>query len=153
MRPVSDAFLDAVRGSHRMCARARVCPPGQTGVDPDGVDIPILAGQVEQDATADVRATVDLTTDGSAWTAEVGDLLTPYGNELFVERGIVFGNGDREWVSQGYFRIDSVEQDDARSAGCVSPGRTAWPASSTPGRCGRPSSAPAPRSSRCSTGS
>lgn len=113
MRPVSDAFLDAVRGSHRMCARARVCPPGQTGVDPDGVEIPILAGQVEQDATADVRATVDLTTDGSAWTADVGDMLTPYGNELFVERGIVFGNGDREWVSQGYFRIDSVEQDDA----------------------------------------
>ncbi|OLT46493.1 hypothetical protein BJF85_16755 [Saccharomonospora sp. CUA-673] len=113
MRPVSDAFLDAVRGSHRMCARARVCPPGQTGVDPDGVEIPIVAGQVEQDSTADVRATVDLTTDGSSWTARVGDMLTPYGNELFVERGIVFGNGDREWVSQGFFRIESVEQDDA----------------------------------------
>jgi hypothetical protein len=36
----------------------------------------------------------------------------PYGNELFVERGIDYGNGTAEVVSLGYFRIDSVDQDE-----------------------------------------
>lgn len=114
MRPVSDAFLAALRGSHRMVARARVVAPGQTGVDPDGTEIPIENGDVQLDATADIRSTVDVTTDGHGmWPTSADSLLAPYGNELFVERGIRFGNGTTEWVSLGYHRIHGPEQQDA----------------------------------------
>lgn len=113
MRPASDTFLKALRGSHQMCARARIVTGFPTGVDPDGTEIPILAGDVQLDANADIRATLDLTTDGNnAWPIDTAGLFTPYGNELFIERGIVLGDGTREWVSQGYFRINTVEQDD-----------------------------------------
>lgn len=111
MRPVSDRFLAAVRGSHRMVAQARIVAPGQTGVDPDGTEIPILGGSVILDASADVRSTLDMTTSGDWWPANASDLLTPYGNEVFVRRGIVTSGSTIEWVSLGYYRIDTVEQD------------------------------------------
>lgn len=105
MRPVSARFLRTLRGSHRMRARVRVVQTYQEGNNPTGTEIPIIAGNVQIDATADVRSTLDLET-----AEEWGGLLTPYGNELFVERGIDYGNGETEWVSLGYFRVDSVEQ-------------------------------------------
>lgn len=115
MRPVSDAFLRTVRGSHTMAARARVCTTFQTGTDPTGTEVPIIAGDVVANAHSDIRATLDLTTDGTGmWPSSTGSLLlAPYGNEIFVERGIQFGNGTTEWVSLGYFRIQSPEQDEA----------------------------------------
>ncbi|MEV0725999.1 DUF5047 domain-containing protein [Micromonospora purpureochromogenes] len=116
MRPVSERFLRTVRGSHQMVARARVVEAGQTGVNPVGVEIPILGGDVQADADADVRSTLELTTEGHGmWPDQAADLIAPYGNELFVERGIHYGNGATEWVSLGYFRIYSSEQDDAPS--------------------------------------
>lgn len=113
MRPVSTAFIRSLQGSHVMTARARVCTTFQTGTNPTGTVIPIIAGDVTMSADADVRATLDLTTDGTGmWPVDGRDLLTPYGNEVFVERGIAYGNGVTEWVSQGYFRIESPEQDE-----------------------------------------
>jgi hypothetical protein len=113
VRPVSAAFLRTLRGSHVMVTRARVCTTFQTGTNPTGTEIGILAGDVVHDATADVRATLDLTTDGTGmWPRNASALLAPYGNEVFVERGIQYGNGTREWVSQGYFRIETPEQDE-----------------------------------------
>lgn len=111
MRPVSPEYLEALRGSHKMVADARVLTTFQTGVDPDGTEIPIISGDVSQDATASVRATLDLTTDGTRmWSNMPSGLLTPYGNEIFVRRGIDFGDGTREWVSQGYFGIYDIDQ-------------------------------------------
>lgn len=111
MRPVTDAFLRTVRGSHTMAARARVCETFQTGVDPDGTVIPILGGDAFFNARSDVRATLDMSTDGhSMWPSRADSLLAPYGNEVFVERGIQYGNGTTEWVSLGYHRIESPEQ-------------------------------------------
>lgn len=112
MRPVSDAFLRAVRGSHTMSARARVCETFQTGTDPAGTEIDILAGDVLADAHADIRATLDMTTSGnSMWPINHGDLtLAPYGNEVFLERGLQFGGGSTEWVSLGYYRIEEPDQ-------------------------------------------
>jgi hypothetical protein len=113
MRPVSAAFLSAVRGSHVMAVRARAVVPGQTGVDPDGVEIAVLGGDVSLDAGADIRSTIDLTTDGyRMWPSTTSVLLAPYGNEVFVERGIQFGNGVTEWCSLGYHRINEPEQDE-----------------------------------------
>lgn len=113
MRPVSDAFLRTLRGSHTAVFEARICAPGQTGVDPTGTTIPILGGDVRLDGTADVRSTLDMTTEGRGmWPRTAADLLAPYGNEVFARRGIDYGTGV-EWVSLGYFRLYTPEQDDA----------------------------------------
>lgn len=119
MRPVSDRFLRVVRGSHKACFRATVVTGMQTGVNPAGTEIPILGGDVELDANADVRGTVDLTTDGSLWPDTTSGLLAPYGAELHIARGIEYGAGEREWVSQGYFRIYTTNQDDAPRKGPI----------------------------------
>ena len=117
MRPVSDSFLNTVRGAHKAAFRARIVNPGFTGTDPgplnaDGSpanEIPIASGDVTFDTTADVNGTVDLTTT-LAWPLSATSLGNPYGQELYVERGVVYGNGIREFVGLGYFRIDAVEQ-------------------------------------------
>lgn len=112
MRPVSASFLSTLTGSHTMTSRARVCDTFQTGVDPAGQDIPVMAGQVTLDGTADIRGSVDLTTDGTGmWPTSGGALLlAPYGNELFVERGVQYSSTDVEYCSLGYFRIETPDQ-------------------------------------------
>lgn len=113
MRPVSPAFLKALRGSHKMVADARILTTYQSGVDPDGEEIPIISGDVSSDASASIRSTLDLDTDGTRkWSVMPSGLLTPYGNEIFVRRGIDYGDGTKEWVSQGYFRITDIQQSD-----------------------------------------
>lgn len=113
MRPVSASLLATVRGSHQIKVRARVCSTFQSTTDPDGTEVPILDGDVISDATAQIRSTLDLTTDGTAvpWPRAADDLLQPFGNEVYVERGVVLGGGATEWVGLGYFRIQTPEQD------------------------------------------
>lgn len=126
MRPVSARFLAAVAGggSYRMISRVRVVTTGQNGVDPSDFVVPVLGstageldevdGKVTLDSTADVRSSLAITVPGRYWPNDAGDPLAPYGaTELFIERGVVFGDGSREWVSQGYFRIDTPDQEDA----------------------------------------
>ncbi|HEY9418237.1 MAG TPA: DUF5047 domain-containing protein [Pseudonocardia sp.] len=112
MRAVSEKFLRTLTGSHLPCFRARVCTTFQTGTDPDGVEIPVVGGDVISASTADIRSTLDLTTEYD-WPRNAAGLLAPYGNEIYIERGIDYGNGSREWVGLGYFRIDTPDQDDA----------------------------------------
>lgn len=112
MRPVSDAFLRTIRGSHDACFRARVCTTYQEGTDPDGVEIPITGGDVISASTADIRSTLDLTTVYD-WPKNASGDLAPYGNEIFVERGIAYGTGSHEWVGLGFFRINTPDQDEA----------------------------------------
>lgn len=111
MRSVSDSFLSTLRGSHKAIFRARVCSTFQTGTDPVGVEIPIISGDVTSSATTDIRSTLQLTTS-EEWPRLASDLLAPYGNEIYVERGIEFGNGLREWVGLGYYRINNPEQEE-----------------------------------------
>nr|WP_238356882.1 DUF5047 domain-containing protein [Kribbella italica] len=95
-----------------MVARVRVCETFQTGLTPEGTELPIIGGDVVLDGSADVRGSLDLATNGEGmWPDQATDLLAPYGNELFVERGLRYGNGRTEWVSLGYFRINTPEQD------------------------------------------
>jgi len=120
MRPVTDSFLSAVRGSHKAIFRARILAPGLVGVNPgplntDGSplnEIPILSGDVTFDTTADVNSTLDLTTN-IAWPGLPTSLGNPYGSEIYVERGVQYANGIKEYVGLGYFRIDSIEQQNA----------------------------------------
>lgn len=97
-----------------MVSKARVVETFQTGTDPTGTEISILDGNVILDGNADIRGTLDLTTDGyDNWPTLPTELLAPYGNEVFVERGIRYVNGATELVSLGYFRIYSSEQGEA----------------------------------------
>lgn len=114
MLPVSDAFLAAVRSSHKAVFSARLCdPPGQTGVTPTGTDLAILGGSVTLDGDADVRATLDLEV-AEAWPTTLdADHLTPYGAEVFITRGLELGNGSVQRAPLGYFRLTAVDQDDA----------------------------------------
>lgn len=113
MKPVSSRWESTIRGSHRMVARATVCETFQTGTSPTGTRIPIVAGAVTLDGTADVRGTLDLTTDGTRrWPARAADLLAPYGTEIFVERGVQYSDALVEYVPLGYYRIDTIAQDD-----------------------------------------
>jgi hypothetical protein len=91
-----------------MRVRATVLTSYQEGTAPTGTEIPILAGSVTLDATAEVRSTLDLITSDT-WGTGSGALISPYGNEIFIERGVDYGTGETEWVSLGYFRIDEVE--------------------------------------------
>src|SRR5690606_40655880 len=79
--PVSARLLSTLHGSHTAVLHARLVEPGQTGVDPVGVDIPIRAGDVQLSATADVRSTLDLTTV-ARWPDRQAPMLAPYGTEI-----------------------------------------------------------------------
>jgi hypothetical protein len=110
VRAVSARFLDTLRGSHLAVFRATICSTFQTGTAPTGTQIAIVGGDVKSSATATIRSTLSLTTT-EAWPRLAADLLAPYGNEVYVERGVEYGNGQREWVGLGYFRIETDEQD------------------------------------------
>lgn len=117
MRTVTPGFLEKVRSSHPMQTRARVLTSFQTGtnpkgapvpgIDPKGKGIPVESGSVQYDVTAAVLATLNnFTTDGAGWDPRPGKHpLQPYGNELFIERGV-----PGELVPLGYFRMYSVDQ-------------------------------------------
>ncbi|MFG3710123.1 DUF5047 domain-containing protein [Micromonospora sp. NPDC047730] len=97
-----------------MTVEARAVAPGLTGTNPPGTPLTVLGGNVMVDGGADVRSTLDLTVSGvGVWPEKTTDALAPYGQEVFVRRGVAFGNGTVEWVSLGYFRIISPEQSDA----------------------------------------
>jgi hypothetical protein len=108
MYPVSDAFLDAITGTHRAVSKARLLTTTQFGPSPTGTELPILSGDVKLSATADVKSTLELTVPGDYWAT-----VQPYGAEVWVARGVVFGDGTEELVPLGYFRIDDVEQEEA----------------------------------------
>lgn len=115
MRPVSDRFLKTITGSHTAIFRARVILPdnaGQTGTNPIGTEVSIIGGDVQLDAGADIRSTIELDI-AAPWPTSSYDLLAPYGTEIFAERGVAYGGGATEWVSLGYFRLNIIEQDDA----------------------------------------
>jgi hypothetical protein len=121
MRPVSARWQSAIVQPHRMVSRARLCTPGQEGTNPgpladDGeplYPLAIVDGDVMLSASAEIRSTAQLSVIAD-WPGSVFDMLNPYGGaELFLERGLVYGSGTREWVSLGYHRIDQVEQRDA----------------------------------------
>lgn len=111
------ALLRTLSGSHRPTFEARVVSTFQTGGDPDGEEILILEGDVTLDGTAEVQRTLEMVTAGineqtrrSVWPRKATDLLAPYGNEVFIRRGVDVGS-EVLWVPLGYFRLDTPEQD------------------------------------------
>lgn len=110
MRPVSAAFLRTISGpSHPIVTRATVCSTFQTGTTPTGVVVPVVDGVVTLDGKADVRSTADITLMTS-WPVLTSDPLAPYGNEVYIERGVKYSDDLVEYVGFGYFRIQTTEQ-------------------------------------------
>jgi len=110
MKTVTDAALNVLTAQSGFDVRATVVETFQTGTHPTGTEIDVMGGDVQLDATADIWATLDLTTNGKQmWPVNSDDLLVPYGNEVFVERAIKWGT-NTEWIPLGYFRIDTPEQ-------------------------------------------
>jgi hypothetical protein len=117
VRPVTDSFLRSIRGAHSAVFRARVLEPGLVGVNPGPLtssgspvdEIPLLGGDAVFDTNSDVNGTIDIITQID-WPTSAGSLAAPYGQELYVERGVQYGDGIKEYVGLGYYRIDRVEQ-------------------------------------------
>lgn len=110
----SGALVRTLTGSHRALFEARVLTTFQTGPEPTGTEIAIISGDVQMNATAEVQRTLELTTDGNRmWPRFNDSLLAPYGNEIFVRRGVDLGASGPFWVPLGIFRIDTPEQDDS----------------------------------------
>ena len=105
----SARYREVIGGSHRAVVRARLLTTVQFVADPTGgVDLPLLDGDVRLSSTSDVKGSLDITVPGDYW-----EEVQPYGAEIFVERGVDFGDGTREYVPLGYYRIDDVAQDQA----------------------------------------
>lgn len=114
MRPVTDRFTNAIKGSHKIAFKALALEPGQSGTQPVGVELAVVSGSVKQDWTAPVRSMLDITvkpTSSVGFPTQASDPLDVSGKEIIVYRGIDYGGGDTELVSLGYFRIDENEQD------------------------------------------
>jgi hypothetical protein len=106
--PVSARFLEHINGTHHALVQARLLTTTQFGANPTGVDLPILAGDVKLSATSDNKSTLEITVPG-----DYRDLVMPFGTEVWVARGVDYGDTTHEMVPLGYFRIDDVEQESA----------------------------------------
>lgn len=106
------AFAGPVSGSHAAKFRAQVLNSYQTGSDPSGVDLRLISGSVEFDATAEIRASGSVTVVGD-WPRATNLDLGPYGTEIFLSRGVDTGAGGILWSTMGYFRINETDQSDA----------------------------------------
>jgi hypothetical protein len=108
MYPVSARFLETIAGTHHALVQARLLTTTQFGANPTGTDLPILAGDVKLSATSDNKSTLEIVVPGDYWAD-----VQPYGPEVWVARGIDYGDTTSEMVPLGYFRIDDVEQESA----------------------------------------
>jgi len=106
MYAVSDRFLETVSGTHQAVVRALLVNGRQFGAAPTGTELTILSGDVKYTATTDVKATLDITVPG-----DFLNIVMPFAGEIWVARGVAFGDGTSELVPMGYFRIDSISQD------------------------------------------
>lgn len=115
MRTVTPAFLRTLKGSHRVAVRVRVVTGFQTGSSPTTAgELTVVDGLVTLDGKADARASLNMTVSPTAgWPVFATDLLAPYGNEIFVERGVWYNATTVEYVPLGYFRIQGTDQDNA----------------------------------------
>ncbi len=103
----SARYREVIKGSHRVAVRAWLLTEvPQFGPSPEGLELPVLGGRVKLASRSDVKGTLDLTVPGDYW-----DELQPYGAEVFVERGVDFGDGTQEYAPLGYYRIDELDQE------------------------------------------
>lgn len=105
-------FADLVSGSHTARFLCIAVDGFQTGDTPTGTALKIIEGEVELDATAEVRGSGSVTL-AESWPTARNLALAPYGAEVFVARGVDTGASGVLWAPLGYYRIGEDEQDDA----------------------------------------
>ncbi|MEH3055555.1 MAG: DUF5047 domain-containing protein [Patulibacter minatonensis] len=107
---VSQRFRDTVRQSHRVAHRAEIRRDGAL-IQVAG----IVEGSVTLDQTAATRGQIDVDLAVDTVPTPTGPLSAsaPYGNELYVWRGIQWTDGSSELVPLGVYRIDDTDADGA----------------------------------------
>ena len=117
MLTVSSAFTTALSNNHIIATKCEVLTNGSLNTS-----LPTLSvtdGQVRVDVTQSVRRRCELRlTDftGTITPSTADDILTPYGTELKLYRGLSYktlGTTSDELVPLGVFRISSVEVHDS----------------------------------------
>ena len=108
MYPSSAAFKAAVRTDHIVIAKAEVWASDQKLQE-----INISEGSVSVNSGSAVRRTCEVTHVTSREIANLVpdndfDLLTPFGNELRLYRGVQYEDGTQEYVPLGVFVITQV---------------------------------------------
>lgn len=104
MIPVSAAFQAAVAGDNVAASLVQVTTPAGAVL----TTLQAISGQVTADTTQVIRrsCTLRLTDPTGTLTAQAaGDLLTPYGNELRLSRGVQYADGTTELAPLGVFGI------------------------------------------------
>lgn len=109
MYPASGAFKTALRQNHIVVSKAEVW-----ATDQKLADLAISSGAVDIKAKNAIRRTCSITLTTSRELNSLVpdndfDLLTPFGNELRLFRGIQFDDGSVEYVPLGVFVILEVD--------------------------------------------
>lgn len=102
-------FAPIVKGSHTARFRALAVDGFQDGVTPTGVELRLIDGSVELDATADVRGAGSVRL-AEPWPTVRNISLAPYGSEVFLARGVDLGGAGVLWAPLGYYRITEIDQ-------------------------------------------
>jgi hypothetical protein len=105
-------FGDLTSGSHTARFSAIAPTSWQTGTDPVGEPLLVTGGRVLFDATSDVWASGSITVI-APWPGPTNELITVFGGEIFLARGVETGAGGTMWSPMGYFRVTTDTQDDA----------------------------------------
>lgn len=107
MYPVSDRFLPRLAESHRVATQVQLFLN-----DGRVLDLEHTGGSVPVDRAQAIRRTCSVTVaDPSLIPRTPADELATYGAQLRIARGVEYGDGSRELVPLGVFRLDSVDGD------------------------------------------
>jgi hypothetical protein len=110
---VSAQWAPAIKASHTAIAGVDVLLSGVTQSTPN---LRIIGGNVTVDKTNDVRRRCTVTLEdptGALIPTSPSSLLTPYGNELRLWRGVTYVDGTSEMVPLGVFRMATVRVRDS----------------------------------------
>lgn len=107
MYPVSDRFLPRLAESHQVATEVLLFL-----TDGRMLPLPHEGGQVQVDWAASIRRTCSVTVaDPTLIPRTPSDQLATYGSRLQISRGVYYGDGTKELVPLGVFRLDEVGGD------------------------------------------
>lgn len=109
MQPVSDSFLRAVTTSHQSTFRVDIL--NARGDVSESITDLVESPTATLDGTASIRSTMSFTLldplDRYLVRGSVNDVLSPFGTEVRLWRGVVLPGGSEELVPIGTYRIET----------------------------------------------
>jgi hypothetical protein len=112
MQPASAQFFESLRFSHVIAVACELIFPGKT--DADAISVPVEAGSITIDRTAQNRRAGTITIP---WSLDAGEDLgidirtLPLGGYALVHRGLRYASGQTELILLGRLRVESVTWD------------------------------------------